>query len=395
MDKALNEWLVRQKGRYKQKCEMSFSKFTSFLKEKHGMDLNGDGVLSKRMEDRKSDDPSVRYFFDNAIYPFTTWLEEHGNSHNTAVVQSGMVRSFFKYYRMRIEVQDKIGFNETKKRYHAYTRDELYKMVEVGDLEAKSLIMLGTQLGIRVNDFVAMKKNTIIEAYQNSNGEFPLEFEIETEKEKVISIGHCTKEVYEVLQNYWAYLKEKGIESEFIFPFNGSHIIDQRANDILKTCWLKAFPDRKTQKIRFHELRSYKMSALTNVGANQWAIMKMVGKKVSSDISVYLAGINLKEVFMKAEQALSLTQVTNNNHVAIDELRNENKDLKTQLKAMTERLNGFEANLEEFKQFQSELKFFKEGGWEIAYTGPELKEEMIETLKELALKRQNKEKLVE
>ncbi len=112
--------------------------------------------------------------------------------------------------------------------------------------------MLGVQLGIRVHDFVSMKRDFLFEVYQNANGEFPLEFEIETEKEKVISIGHMSKEVYEALQSYWATKPD----SAYAFPSNGKNISDQPASDMLKACWLRAFPDRTTQKIRFHELRS-------------------------------------------------------------------------------------------------------------------------------------------
>ncbi|MCJ7633452.1 hypothetical protein MUP77_13835 [Candidatus Bathyarchaeota archaeon] len=190
--------------------------------------------------------------------------------------------------------------------------------------------MLGVQLGIRVGDFVSLKRKPILEAYKDSNGEFPLEFEIETEKEGILSVGHISKEVYDVLQLYW----KTTLQSEYVFPSNNDRVFisEQRANDVLKNTWLKAYPDRKDVMIRFHELRSYKISALTNLGVNSWAIMKMTGKKVSQDISTYLTGLNLKELFMKGEQALNLTQSNNNkNHERMDNLERENMELKTKL----------------------------------------------------------------
>lgn len=286
-----------------------------------------------------------------------------------------MVRSFFKYHREPLQVQGNIKTIETKKRYHAYTRDELVKMTEVGDLEERAVIMLGTQLGIRVNDFVTMKRKSILEAYQNANGEFPLELEIETQKEGVISIGHISKEVYETLQFYWKSLQSNN--SEYAFPSNGSYISDQRANDILKNTWLKAYPDRKDAKIRFHELRSFKISALTNLGTNQWVIQKMTGKKVSSDINVYLTGINLKEVFMKAEQVLNLTQVINNNHGAIEELRDKNRALELQLKIITEKVDLWEKDNKMFTEMMNELQYYKDGNYTVIYSDPKLKEQWI------------------
>ena len=123
-DQALEKWLSSQHGRYRQKCEASFNKFQAFLKEKYGLNLNGDTLLAQHVANRKSEDKKVKYFVDDLIPPFMAWLEEK-NAHNSPVVQSGMVRGFFKYHRERLEVQSRIGFNETKKRYHAYTRDEL------------------------------------------------------------------------------------------------------------------------------------------------------------------------------------------------------------------------------------------------------------------------------
>jgi hypothetical protein len=52
-----------------------------------------------------------------------------------------MVKSFFKYHREPLQIQGKkMHIIETKKRFHAYTKDELVKMVQVGDLEEKAII---------------------------------------------------------------------------------------------------------------------------------------------------------------------------------------------------------------------------------------------------------------
>lgn len=138
------------------------------------------------------------------------------------------------------------------------------------------------------------------------------------------------------LRLYWKSVSD----SEYVFPSNGGHVFisEDRANDVLKNCWGKAFPDRPDAKIRFHELRSYKISALTNIGANTWAIMKMTGKKVSQDINTYLTGVNLREVFVKGEGALTLTQVNNNSYMAVEDLKKENQALKDRLSLIEEQV---------------------------------------------------------
>ncbi len=335
-DKALNEWLDNQQGRYKYSCNAAFEKFMCYLKEKQGwIEVSGDLILAKHGENRKSDDKKIKYYFDDLIPRFIQWYEASGVSHNSAVVWASMIKSFFLYHREPLQVQKRIRVEEVKKRYHAYTKDELISMVKVGDLEEKAVIMLGTQLGIRVGDFVQLKRAPLLEAYKNLGGEFPLEFEIETEKEGVVSLGHISKDVYDMLQLYWA----SAPNSVYAFPSNHGHICisEQRANDILKNCWSKAYPDRPEANVRFHELRSYKISALTNLGVNQWAIQKMTGKKVSPDIATYLTGVNFRELFKKGEQALTLTQTTNNgNHAAIEDLKKENQELRERVDNMEE-----------------------------------------------------------
>jgi cell division protein FtsB len=39
----------------------------------------------------------------------------------------------------------------------------------------------------------------------------------------------------------------------------------------------------------------------------------------------------IREVFMKGEQALTLTQAANNNHAALEELKKENMELKNNM----------------------------------------------------------------
>jgi hypothetical protein len=57
------------------------------------------------------------------------------------------------------------------------------------------------------------------------------------------------------------------------------------------------------------------MTALSNVGINNWHIKRMVGKKLTSDISTYLRGIDLKADFKRAQTKLRLTGIQNGNQV--------------------------------------------------------------------------------
>lgn len=121
------------------------------------------------------------------------------------------------------------------------------------------------------------------------------------------------------MNDYWVSLKSKNIklyESEYVFPSNdGSKpISDDKINDTIKNTFYRAFPNRKDRKVRFHELRSYKISILSNVGINEWHTKRMVGKSISKDMSGYLKGIDLKSDFKKIYPQIKFMGLSTENH---------------------------------------------------------------------------------
>lgn len=224
-DNAYQEWLVSvQSQSYQKVCRDIFLRFLKFLKEKEGFDNpTGDLILKQHKENRKSDDNKTKYYFDDLIPKFSQWLLENRDiTHNSAVNLAVPIKGFFKYHREPLNVQpsDMTRIRETRKKFHMFTQDELSKMVRVGNIQEKAVILLGKDLGIRNGDFSALKRQPLLEAYKDQNGEFPIEFQIETEKEGVMSVGHVSEETWQALNDYWVNVPE----SEFIFPSNNGHI---------------------------------------------------------------------------------------------------------------------------------------------------------------------------
>lgn len=350
-DQACAEWLEAQEGHYKRKCRSAFLLFLDFLREKGGFeDPTGDKILAQHTENRKSDDKKIKHYFDDLIPKFHSWLKVEYVSpmtgkpmtHNSASATVAPIRGFFAFHRASLELtktqQDKIAMIEVRKKYHAFKHEELAKMARVANIEEKAVILLGTNQGIRVGDFVSQLRRPIIEAYKDRTG-FPIEFEVETEKAGVIAVSHVTEETWQALQDYWANVPD----SEYVFPSNGSHISTDRANDVLKATWLRAYPDREDAMIRFHELRSYKMSVLSNAGVNKWHVKRMVGKKLSPDILEYLTGIDLRADFVKAHDAFTLQGVPSNNHAEIEQLAQITNDLMNRVQALEETISALTA----------------------------------------------------
>lgn len=338
-DKAFTDWLESiSKPSYQQGRRDTFLIFLDYLREKEGWENpTGDKVLQKHVENRKSDDKKAKFYFDDLLPKFVDWLkEERGVSHNSAVSLSTHVRGFFAYHRDPLKIRKgKIQRIEKAKRYHVFKQSELRDMVRVANVEEKPVILLGKDEGLRVGDFVSQKREPILEAYTDSSGEFPLEFEIETEKEGIVAVAHLMQETWTALLDYWKTVPE----SEYVFPSNGGYISDDTANYAIKETWKRAYPDRQETKVRFHELRSFKMTCLSNAGVNTSCIKKMVGKKLSEDLATYLKGEDLRKAFMKAENQLRLTEMlSTSNHETIAQLKEDLAEMALRLEK-TERLN--------------------------------------------------------
>jgi hypothetical protein len=350
-DKAFMDWLKGiTKESYQIYCRDAFIVFLQYLRDVEGWkEPTGDLVIQQHYDNRKSDDKPTKYYFDNLLPMFVDWLEKEYNNprtkqksmnHNSAVSLSGAVRGFFRFHREELKVQrGKIQYEEKAKGYHTFKQKELAEMVRVANVQEKAIILLGKDEGIRVGDFVAQKRHRILEAYKDSEGQFPLEFEVETEKRGVVAVAHILEETWLALQDYW----KSAPESRYIFPSNEGYISEDTANRALKETWLRIFPDRTKTTVRFHELRSFKMTALSNVGINKWHIQRMVGKKLSTDILTYLQGINLKTDFMKAEDGMRLTRLSSGtNHETFAELQKQMRILERKNKILLERLEKSE-----------------------------------------------------
>ncbi len=381
-DEAYMDWLEAQTGRYQTKCRDAFLMFMDFLREEGFEDPTGDRILAQHLENQRSDEEKVKHYFADLVPKFHEWLKTEYRSpktgkpltHNSATSYVAPLRGFFSFHRASLELtpaqQSKIAMIEVRKKYHAFKHDELSKMARVADLEEKAVILLGICEGVRVGDFVSQPRRPIIEAYKDRGGEFPLEFEVETEKAGVLAVCHITEECWQALQDYWANVPD----SVYVFPSNGRHISADRANDVLKNTWLRAYPDRPDVKIRFHELRSYKMSALTNAQTNDWHVKRMVGKKLPQDIMTYLEGIDLSKDFMRAQEAFTFLGLAPSNHVVVGQLAQAYDDLE-------EKVGGMEEIIKALTKENVELREkLRESNEEVTSELEEAKERLAESV---------------
>ncbi len=132
-DEALTSWFESLSSGYKYRAKYSMKTFFKFLFSQGWNDVSGDLVLERHVENRKSDDKKVKYYFDDLLPVFVKWIvKDREVAHNTAVTSAHTVRGFFRHHREPLQIQNgKIKTVEKRKRWHSFSKEDLSKMVQV------------------------------------------------------------------------------------------------------------------------------------------------------------------------------------------------------------------------------------------------------------------------
>lgn len=283
-----------------------------------------DEILAMRKADMKSEDTFARKRFERELEKFHAHLKAQGSATNTAKTLCGGVRQFFNYYEvgMKLRRGSPIKSILTEKTY-PLTIEDVRKMFAVANLRERVILALAKDLGIRIGDFVCIKKADL----PDLNQEAPIPFDIMTGKEEVLSKSHLSAETVELLKTYLPTIAEN--TNAYLFPTNGVHGIDEDTlGQILKALAKKAgiiVPPNK--QFTFHMFRKLFISTGKNVSVSDDVVKALCGKSVPSDIRTYMTGIQWREAFSKIADVLKIQQMPNKNHAKLEELEGKFADM--------------------------------------------------------------------
>jgi integrase len=224
---------------------------------------------------------------------------------------------------MKLKRGSAVGKSVLTEKSYPLTIEDIRKMFAVGDLRERVILALAKDLGIRIGDFVQIKKVDL----PDLNQEPPIPFDIMTHKEEVGAKGHLSTETVELLKTYLPTIKDK--PNPHLFPTNGKHGIDEDTlGQTLKALAKKAgiiIPASK--QLTFHAFRKLFISTGKNVGVSDDVIKALCGKSVDSDIRTYMVTIQWREAFSKIADVLKIQQMPNKNHVRLEELEEKFTDM--------------------------------------------------------------------
>jgi integrase len=269
-------------------------------------------ILVMRQEDltQRSGENLVEYRnraarFEKEIERFHSNLIENGYSINSARNMTLGVRQLFRYYQMPVTMRPGSKVSQTVKTTKNFplTIEHVRKMFQVANLKERMVLALAVDTGLRISDFLAIKKTDL----PPLDAEPPIAFTLLTQKEKIPAHCFLSKETVDLLKTYLPTLKKKTYE--YLFASNGkSHISDEAVSKMLNRLTEKAQIDLTGKRLTFHCFRKMFLSASIDSGIGLTAGKKLCGKAIARSDDTYLTTVKLKEKFIQLKKFLTIKQ---------------------------------------------------------------------------------------
>jgi len=145
--------------------------------------------------------------FEKEIEKFHGYLLKQEYTTNTARALTIGIRQLFRFYQMPVRMRAGSRVTKTVKtsRNFPLRIEHVRKMFEVADFRERVILSLATDLGLRISDFIKIKKKDLMLLDQ----EPPAMFDVMTGKEEVVAHGFLSAETIELLKVYLPTLKKK------------------------------------------------------------------------------------------------------------------------------------------------------------------------------------------
>ena len=268
--------------------------------------------LAMRQEDltQKAGETLVEYRnraarFEKEIEKFHSYLIEKGYSINSARNMTLGVRQLFRYYQMPVMMRSGSKVSQTVKTTKNFplSIEHVRRMFHVANLKERIVLSLAVDTGLRISDFLAIKKNDL----PPLDVEPPIAFTLLTQKEKIPAHCFLSQETVNQLKTYLPTLKKKN--NDYLFGSNRkSHISDEAVSKMLNRLAEKAQIDLNGKSLTVHCFRKMFLSASIDSGIGLTAGKKLCGKAIARSDDTYLTTVKLREKFIQLKKFLTIKQ---------------------------------------------------------------------------------------
>lgn len=323
-------------------------------------------ILELRKDDltQKAEENLIEYRsraarFEKEIEKFHSYLLDQKFAINSARNLTIGIRQLFRFYQMPIRIRSGSKVAKTVKTTKNFplTIEHVRAMFKVADLRERVILSMATDLGLRIGDFIALKKSELPHLDQ----EPPIPFDVMTNKEDVVAHGFLSQETVDLLKACLPTLEKKN-GNFHLFPSNGeSHISDEWMNRLLQRLADKAQIDMNGKDFTFHCFRKMFLSAAIDSGIGMTAGKKLCGKAIAEGDDTYLTTVHLREKFLQLKRFLAIKEQPKIEAEKIESLKsaiNKLQEELTQQKVITDTIS--EENIkvkEQAERLQPLLEF--------------------------------------
>ena len=338
------KWLDGFAKSTKRTYRLGMATFLEFLKVKTGSVWSLDLLAEARLKDLEK----RKFEFESLVVEFFEWLKgyrspektvtvvrrhpkkrehdvtthyEGGNelSDKTRQIYVHAVRSFFAFNRMDLKFtrqQTRILRKAPKPVYSDYLfeKSDLRKMSKVANPQEKYLLLVGSNLGLRSVDFIALSQGVFARAL----GKEPPVFlgKLWTQKESVHAYPFLLTDGLAAAEAWLQILESKGLRDDKAPMLT---IQSKELTENLKRLAKKAGIETHGQRIRFHCLRKWLIDIISAfMSESKWK--QIVGKKISEHAYVSLR--LLREKIREAQPLLQLSHSYGLTEKQVDQLKN-------------------------------------------------------------------------
>jgi integrase len=322
----------------------------------------GKEVLEERKDDltQRPNEDIVTYRnraakYERIIESFYNHLMEKGYKINAAKSITHGIRQLFRFYHMDVRMRSGSNVNRTVKTQKSFplTIEHVRRMYVVADFRERVILSMATDLGLRIGDFLEIKKLDL----PDLSLEAPVAFDVMTDKEDVIAKGFLSQETVDLLKKYVDTLSD---DNPFLFPSNqkkNKPISKSQMGNLLRDLAEKAeIKVTNGKSLSFHCFRKMFLSAAIDSGVGLTVGKILCGKTVDSSDITYLTTVKLKQHFIQLKKFLMIDVQPGVEEEKVDLLKKAvsrlQEDLNTQ-KIISETLS------EENQKLQYELKRLK------------------------------------
>ena len=321
-------------------------------------------ILEMRKDDltQRPDENLIEYRnraarFEKEIEKFHGHLMKQEYQTNTARGYTIGIRQLFRFYQMPIRMRTGSRATKTVLTSQSFPLriEHVQRMFEVADLRERIILSLATDLGLRISDFINIKKADLPSLDQ----EPPIMFDVMTGKEHVVAHGFLSAETVELLQVYLPTLQKK--ENPYLFPSNGKRpISDEWLNRLLKKLAENAQIKLNGKRITFHCFRKMFLSTSIDAAIGLTAGKKLCGKAIPQSDDTYLTTVKLRDKFVQLKRLLTIVPQVKSERMeqisqleaAIEQLHKANVSHKTIADVMTKRVTTLEEQLKKFSKIE-------------------------------------------